>query len=105
MPTRHQPIDQANHTCKAAVNLSSSRGALKAGNSFRISSRNRRVYTTLAVENEAVGKGAAPQGEKRFLLRCGLSHPAQAGLSAVRRGPNGGGAVPFGEKCQGMSWG
>src|SRR5439155_1211729 len=96
MPSRHQPIDQANHTCKAAVNLSSSRGALKAGNSFRISSRNRRVYTTLAVETEAVGKAAAQQVEKRFLLSCGLSHPAQSDLTAVCRGQNDVAAVQFG---------
>src|SRR5439155_14566543 len=78
------------------ISLSSSRGALKAGNSFRISSRNRRVYTTLAVETEAVGKAAAQQVEKRFLLSCGLSHPAQSDLTAVCRGQNDVAAVQFG---------
>jgi hypothetical protein len=44
----------------------------KWSNLLRICSRSRRVYTTLAVETEAVGKADAQQVEKRLLLSGGL---------------------------------
>jgi hypothetical protein len=62
---------------RSSFNLSSSRRS----NSFRISSRSRRVYTTLRVETEAVGKADAQQVEKRFLLGGGLGHAAQPYLT------------------------
>jgi hypothetical protein len=68
----------------------------KWSNPLRISSRSRRVYTTLAVETEAVRKADAQQVEKRFLLSGGLCDPAQSDFAAVCGGQNDVAAVQFG---------
>ena len=68
----------------------------KWSNPLRISSRSRRVYTTLAVETEAVRKADAQQVEKRFLLSGGLCNPAQSDFAAVCGGQNDVAAVQFG---------
>ena len=68
----------------------------KWSNPLRISSRSRRVYTTLAVETEAVGKADAQQVEKRFLLSGGLGHSAQSDFTAVCGRQNDVAAVQFG---------
>jgi len=68
----------------------------KWSNPLRISSRSRRVYTTLAVETEAVGEADAQQVEKRFLLSGGLCDPAQSDFTAVCGGQNDVAAVQFG---------
>ena len=68
----------------------------KWSNPLRISSRSRRVYTTSAVETEAVRKADAQQVEKRFLLSGGLCDPAQSDFAAVCGGQNDVAAVQFG---------
>jgi hypothetical protein len=68
----------------------------KWSNPLRISSRSRRVYTTLAVETEAVRKADAQQVEKRFLLSGSLCNPAQSDFAAVCGGQNDVAAVQFG---------
>lgn len=68
-----------------------------AANSLRINSGNRRVYTTFAVEFEALGKGEIELMQQRFLLCRGFGNAAQTNLAAVSRWQNNGGALQSGE--------
>src|SRR5437764_512187 len=55
----------------------------RGAKSFRISSGSRRVYTTFAVEFEALREDEAELLEKRFLLCRGFCNTVQADLAAV----------------------
>ncbi len=68
-------------------------GGQKAPKSFRMSSGNRRVYTTFAMKFEPLGEAEPELLEERFLLGGRLGDAAQADLSSIGGGQDDVGAV------------
>ena len=68
-------------------------GGQEAPKSFRMSSGNRRVYTTFAMKFSPLGEAEPELLEERFLLGGRFGDAAQANLSSIGGGQDDVGAV------------